>query len=665
MLLIITAAFLAVGGLCLVSITSEVPFASADEPHEDMQIVTSSAAWRYLDDNTDPFLESKVYQIGLALGYDESDLAPFRFSWSAPHSVYYHPELPGIDVGFDDSSWKEGNGTFGYKNRNIPAAWGELGTTLNGNIPETDDERVMTYFFRYNFDMNEDPSWVKSLSYTLRYDDAVILYLNAEEIGRYNTAHYTQNLSYGAADVAGDYLETTESINIPAGLLRTGSNVLAVELHQDRVNSSDIYFDFMDLTLSETLVPSGNGDEIVDLTLQPGTDESELRFTWLSNVDEPGTVTVWETGTEPSTFDSMADALSQRSGYLTNKATVFGLEPGKTYNYKVSNGSTESETYTFSTNESVSSFSFLLAGDIQIGSGSVSNDISGWQNAMRNISGEWSDISFIVSAGDQVNTSTSEDEYDGVFSPGVLTSIPMAPSVGNHDNSANYQGHYNLPNLSEIGSTSAGGDYWYSYGKVLFMHLNSNNSDIDAHEEFMKMAIEAYKAANGGNEPEWKVVVFHHALYSSASHAKENGIRDRRADWSPVLSELDIDAALNGHDHVYTRSFMMEGTPVEGVAVGGGSTPITTGYTSVGDNIYAEYAKKKMGETVYFEASSSSGSKFYGIEEPDYPFVAFDEQKRKSSIIKIDVTSDSLTFNAYYTDTEIDSSSPFDSFVLK
>jgi hypothetical protein len=53
-----------------------------------------------------------------------------------------------------------------------------------------------------------------------------------------------------------------------------------------------------------------------------------------------------------------------------------------------------------------------------------------------------------------------------------LLGLPVAQTVGNHDNSANYLGHYNPPNLdNDKGSTYAGGDYWYEYKNVLFIRV--------------------------------------------------------------------------------------------------------------------------------------------------------------------------------------------------
>src|SRR5699024_2257601 len=88
------------------------------------------------------------------------------------------------------------------------------------------------------------------------------------------------------------------------------------------------------------------------------------------------------------------------------------------------------------------------------------------------------DVSFMVSAGDQVNSATSEAEYAGYLSAEPLASLPVATTIGNHDSgSAQYSYHYNNPNTmtDTEKATNAGTDYYYRYGNTLFIVLDTNN----------------------------------------------------------------------------------------------------------------------------------------------------------------------------------------------
>jgi 3',5'-cyclic AMP phosphodiesterase CpdA len=192
---------------------------------------------------------------------------------------------------------------------------------------------------------------------------------------------------------------------------------------------------------------------------------------------------------------------------------------------------------------------------------------------------------------------------------------------------------------STLGVTNAGGDYWWSYEGVLFMALNSNDMSTAEHRTFMEDAIAAYKAGSGGKDPLWKIVTFHHSVYSTASHTTDGDIIQRRNELPVVFEDLGIDAVLSGHDHVYTRSRMMDGT-----------TPVTTGYTADGANTYARYLDDpERNETVYLTANSASGSKYYAIQNLDFPFKAVDNQESTPNISKVDVATDSLTFTTYRT----------------
>ena len=133
-----------------------------------------------------------------------------------------------------------------------------------------------------------------------------------------------------------------------------------------------------------------------------------------------------------------------------------------------------SKTYEFTTEDFDGSYNFILAGDPQIGaSGNAKNDTEGWKKTLQDSINKF-DPDFILSAGDQVNTASNESQYSGYLASEYLTNTPQANVVGNHDSSSNaYSQHFNLPNVSGKGATTAGSDYWYVYNNTLFMNINS------------------------------------------------------------------------------------------------------------------------------------------------------------------------------------------------
>ena len=86
------------------------------------------------------------------------------------------------------------------------------------------------------------------------------------------------------------------------------------------------------------------------------------------------------------------------------------------------------------------------------------NDAYNWQGTLNSALSAHTDISFILSAGDQINQTkvTKEEdkleqqiEYAGFLYPSQLRSTPIATTIGNHDSkSVNYQNHFNTPNAA-------------------------------------------------------------------------------------------------------------------------------------------------------------------------------------------------------------------------
>ena len=63
-----------------------------------------------------------------------------------------------------------------------------------------------------------------------------------------------------------------------------------------------------------------------------------------------------------------------------------------------------------------------------------------------------------------------------------------------------------------MGATNSGSDYYFSYGDVLYIVLNSNNRNAAEHSKLMEKAIKSAPNAK------WKVVAFHHDIYGSGQH---------------------------------------------------------------------------------------------------------------------------------------------------
>ena len=117
----------------------------------------------------------------------------------------------------------------------------------------------------------------------------------------------------------------------------------------------------------------GDGQAVDSLTLQPGETTASLNLNWYApqgTADAKvkfGDVTVDAAESELTTPTKVDESKYTDTGKIVCKATVTGLEPGKTYEYQISNdgGSTWSKTYTY-TAPQADSFTFAFTSDPQI-----------------------------------------------------------------------------------------------------------------------------------------------------------------------------------------------------------------------------------------------------------------------------------------------------------
>ena len=148
----------------------------------------------------------------------------------------------------------------------------------------------------------------------------------------------------------------------------------------------------------------------------------------------------------------------------------------------------------------------------------VCNDSFNWNTTLEKISNNTTNLGLIITSGDQIQTrnlknasahykqfNTNEPEYAGFLMPELLRTIPIATTIGNHDcMSSNYGYHFNNPNnTSGYGKTYAGEDYYFTYGSAVFLMLNTNNTDADEHDQFIKQALLDTEGMK------WRIVVMH------------------------------------------------------------------------------------------------------------------------------------------------------------
>lgn len=420
------------------------------------------------------------------------------------------------------------------------------------------------------------------------------------------------------------------------------------------------------------------------IALTPGTDETKLNFAWYSRTDGEATPKVELSDnvsfSAPVTYTGTAEAAID--GYKTNKVTADNLQPNTSYYYRYYKNGQVSSIYSFKT-RSFDSYKMLFVGDPQVGASkgqttsmgdklentsdlntAARNDAFSWDKTLKTAMEQNPDISFILSAGDQINKNVegidpgNEIEYAGFLNADRLRNLPISTTIGNHDaTNASYSFHFNNPNTTGLGLTTAGGDYFYKYGPAVYVVLNTNNYNCAEHEQTMKQAFESYPDST------WRIVMIHQDIYGSgADHSDSDGIV-LRTQLTPLMDKYDVDVMLQGHDHTYSRSYLLKGDGKthsnydfydwDNVKDASGQVYAYNNAAYQADNNCYTITDKSESKvvnpegTLYMEANSSTGSKFYELIANRQDYIAARSQNWNPSYSVIGITDKTFTIDTY------------------
>jgi hypothetical protein len=237
------AAIRVVPTACLALLLTAAPGLGADS------LITPGATWRYLDTGVDP-----------------------GSAWRGP--------------GFDDSSWASGAAQLGFGD-------GDEATVIRSGI--------VTAYFRKNFSV-ADPATISNLTLRVLRDDGVAVYLNGVEVFRNNLPPGPLSYTTLALATISGAEETTAFLTAPldANLLVAGENIIAAEVHQVTVTSSDLSFD-LELVADDAPPPP----ELPVVTVQTvdgtaaegGSDRGRFRLARSGSTSELLNVSVFYNGT--------------------------------------------------------------------------------------------------------------------------------------------------------------------------------------------------------------------------------------------------------------------------------------------------------------------------------------------------------------------------------
>ena len=221
---------------------------------------------------------------------------------------------------FTDTTWKTGYGEFG---------WGDTYESTQVNVTL----KPVTTYFRKTFNVS-DPTKITALTLNLMRDDGAIVYLNNTEIYRNNmpvgTVTNATLASAAVADGAAEWAIVSPATQPSPTLLVNGTNVLAVEVHQNTTANVDMSFD---ASLVATVIAGGGGAALAAPTIAP--NGGTLIGNATATISGPAGATIQYTldGSDPATSgliyttpinltsDTTIRAIALKSG-STNSAVI-------------------------------------------------------------------------------------------------------------------------------------------------------------------------------------------------------------------------------------------------------------------------------------------------------------------------------------------------------
>jgi hypothetical protein len=153
------------------------------------------------------------------------------------------PDANWKNSDFDDSGWSEGQAELGYGDGDEKTVVSFGGNSRN---------KYITTYFRKVVTV-ENVEKIKVLNINLKSDDGAMVYINGTEVVRKNlTANEITRNTFALEGISGSDESRFTTFIVNSGLLKTGKNVVAVEIHQDYAASSDISFDLELIAKSES-----------------------------------------------------------------------------------------------------------------------------------------------------------------------------------------------------------------------------------------------------------------------------------------------------------------------------------------------------------------------------------------------------------------------------
>ncbi len=273
---------------------------------------------------------------------------------------------------------------------------------------------------------------------------------------------------------------------------------------------------------------------------------------------------------------------------------------------------------------------------------------------------------FVLSLGDQTEDDTRFQLQHNFFSQleEVFQVSPFYTAEGNHDNHDDVEIYYRtftLPKDGECGGEASCTEDYYSfnYANIHVVVLSTEIKDFGGGKqaEWLKNDLEK-------NNQDWLIACVHRPMHSGGHHKSNtdpSAIKEKKY-WLPILEDYGVDLVLQGHNHIYERSYLVDN-------ITGSTDDITKENkidTTLGridvDGAYQKIKGKLHQGTIFIEVAAGGHANDNFVHYPIFP-VYYHSVDDEGSLV-IDVVNNRMDVKFLCTEPDSTENHVWDHFTI-
>lgn len=292
--------------------------------------------------------------------------------------------------------------------------------------------------------------------------------------------------------------------------------------------------------------------------------QDRVALMWETDTARPSGVSYAQEGEPEAYGESTAERITSgspiggglKTAYI-HKLWIEGLQPGRTYHYRITGPDVRSERFEFHTTPAeTNEVRFIVYGDTRT-QPQVHRKLV--EQMMKH------PVDFVVHGGDLV---ASGDNYrlwgPQFFEPlkGLVERVPIYIAKGNHEG---WKGTYE----TLLAPPGAGGDFGFDYGPLHYFCLDNVYNKKSGVQLVGEIARDA-----AASQALWKFVTYHVPTVNFGGHKSAW----QQKDALPAFAGAGLDLVVTGHSHQYERFCPIlppgGGSCVTYITTGGGGAPL-------------------------------------------------------------------------------------------